>query len=226
MTRSRTVRGSLVAVVAALGLTACTAHPGVAAVVGSQQIGQNRLDDVATALCTAQNLSSGIPQKLSSRAARQGALDVLINGLLSSEFGQATGIRPSQGQVSAALAANQQTLNALPADERSAFENTLREYAEGQLIVVEAGRRALVSHGTSNPTQEQALVAGRQVRDAWARRHAPVTVNPRYGRFVNGQLQPSSGSLSVAASADAVAGASSTPGQSWVNTLPANQKCG
>jgi hypothetical protein len=216
----------LTAVLAACALTACTAHPGAAAVVGSERISDGQLDDVARALCSAQNIQSGVSQPLSSRAARQGALSVLINGALSRLYGQANGIRPSQQQVSAAVTANQQTLNSLPAQERSAFENTLRQYAEGQLIEIQAGKRALAAQNSQTiPSSQQALVAGQQVRDAWVRKHVDVSVDPRYGRFVGGALQPANGSLSVAASADAVAGAEANPGQSWVSSLPANQKC-
>jgi hypothetical protein len=226
VSRSRTLKGSLTAVLAACALTACTAHPGAAAVVGSDRISDSHLDEVARALCSAQNLQSGAPQPLSSRAARQGALSVLINGALSRLYGQAKGIRASQQQVSAAVTANQRTLDSLPAAERSAFEDTLREYAEGQLIVIQAGKRALASHNSQTiPSSQQALVAGQRVRDAWVRRHVDVSVDPRYGRFVSGTLQPAGGSLSVAASADAVAGAGANPGQSWVSSLPANQKC-
>jgi SurA-like protein len=225
VTRSRTLKGSLTAVLAALALTACTAHPGSAAEVGSDRISDGHLDQVAQALCSAQNIQSGVPQPLSSRAARQGALSVLVNSELSLQYGRAKGIEPSQGQVSGAVAANQQTLNKLPTAERTAFEDTLRKYSEGQLILIEAGRRALASKGSAASSAQQALTAGQQVRDAWVRRHVDVNVDPRYGRFANGALQPASGSLSVAASSQAVAGASANPGPSWVRTLPANQKC-
>ena len=225
MTRSRTLRGSLTAVLAACALTACTAHPGAAAEVGSDRISDGHLDQVASALCSAQNIQSGIPQPLSSRAARQGALSVLVNSELSLQYGRAKGIEPSQQQVSGAVAANQQTLNSLPTAEQAAFEDTLRKYSEAQLIAIEAGKRALASKGTTIPSAQQALTAGQQVVQAWARRHVDVSVDPRYGRFVDGALQPASGSLSVAASSQAVAGASANPGQSWVSSLPANQKC-
>lgn len=225
MTRSRTLKGSLTAVLAACALTACTAHPGAAAVIGSDRVSDGHLDQVARALCSAQNIQSGIPQPLSSRAARQGALSVLIDSELSIQYGRAKGIEPSQQQVSAAVAANQQTLNSLPTSEQAAFEDTLRQYSEGQLIMIEAGKRAITSKGSTIPSAQQALAAGQQLRNAWVHRHVDVSVDPRYGTFVGGALQPASGSLSVAASSDAVAGASANPGQSWVSSLPANQQC-
>jgi hypothetical protein len=225
VTRSRTLKGSLTAVLAAGALTACTAHPGAAAVVGSDRISDGHLDDVARALCTAQKIQTSVPQPLSSRAARQGALSVLLNSELSLQFGRAKGIEPSQGQVSGAVAANQQTLDKLPTEEKAAFEDTLRKYSEAQLILIEAGRRAYAAKGSTIPSAQQALTAGQQARDAWVRRHVDVSVDPRYGRFVSGALQPAGGSLSVAASSQAVAGSSANPGQSWVSSLPANQKC-
>src|SRR6476661_1094440 len=130
---------------AGLFVSACTVHPGFAAVVGDSQISDSTVDDVAGALCSAQvgAGNNGQQQDLASRAARQGALDVLINSELSRQYGDSQGVTPDQEQVSAALAANQQNINGLPPEHRAIFEDTLRKYAEGQLMLIELGRRSL-----------------------------------------------------------------------------------
>lgn len=209
-----------------LALSACSSHPGAAAVVGSDTISESRVDDVALALCSAQDTAqTGASQDLAGRAARQGALAVLVNGTLSRQYGDANGIEPNQSQVSAAVDANQATIDKLPASRRAAFSETLRDFAEGQLVVVAAGQKQLRSAGAKSVTQDQALAAGTKIRDAWVKKNVKVKVDPRFGKFTAGALAYTSGSLSSPVSTDATAGAKQQPADTWVSSLPASQKC-
>ncbi len=227
MTRSRALRASLAAALAMVTLSGCGSHPGDAAVVGSESLRTGQVDDVALALCSAQAAGGQqVAQAVPARTARQGALGVLVSAALSRQFGQATGVRVDQAQVSAAVAANQATIDQLPASRRGVFEDTLRTFAEGQLTLIAAGRAQLARQGTRNASEEQALAAGTRLRDAWVRKNKiEVTVDPRYGRFSAGALRPQSGSLSVPVSSPAAAGARSQPDVAWVTALPASQKC-
>ena len=224
MARSRTVLAA-VAAAAGLALSACSAHPGSAAVVGDESISDSRVDDVASALCAAQGGGQGGGQDLASRGARQGALDVLINSSLSRQYGASQGVQPDQEQVSAALAANAQNISGLPAEHRQDFKDTLREYAEGQLMLIDIGRRELAKAGTKNATEQQAVSEGTKLRNAWAAKNAEVTVDPRFGEYSKNALLPKSGSLSVAASKSATDGGSPDPSPGWIAALPASQKC-
>jgi hypothetical protein len=211
---------------AVLALSGCGSHPGAAAVIGSETISESRVDSVALALCSAQSLAqTGAPQQLAGRAARQGALTVLINGALSRQYGDAQGLEPEQSQVSAAVDANQATIDQLPASRRTAFSETLRDYAEGQLVVAAAGQDLLRERGARNITQEQALAAGSRLRDAWVKDNVKVSVDPRFGRFSAGSLAYRSGSLSAAVSENASSAAKQQPDETWVSSLPATQKC-
>jgi len=180
---------------------------------------------VASALCAAQRGGQSGGQDLASRGARQGALDVLINSALSRQYGASQGVQPDQEQVSAALAANAQNISGLPPEHRQDFKDTLREYAEGQLMLIEVGRRELAKSGTKNATEQQAVSEGTKLRNAWAAKNAEVTVDPRFGEYRKNALLPKSGSLSVAASQSATDGDSPDPSPGWVASLPANQKC-
>jgi hypothetical protein len=222
--RSRTVLAA-VAAAAGLALSACSAHPGSAAVVGDESISDSRVDDVAGALCAAQSGGQSGGQDLASRGARQGALDVLINSALSRQYGAAQGVQPDQEQVSAALAANARNISGLPAEHRQDFKDTLREYAEGQLMLIEVGRRELAKAGTRNATEQQAVSEGTKLRNAWAAKNVEVTVDPRFGEYSKNALLPKSGSLSVAASQSATDGGSPDPSPGWIASLPASQKC-
>jgi hypothetical protein len=229
VTRPRTLKASVLVAAGALAMSACSVHPGAAAVIGSESIGDGDLDHVATALCAAQSTGQQAQpvqtQELSSRAARLGALDVLINGALSRQYGAAHGVEPNQGQVSAALDSNARTIAALPASSRAAFRSTLQQYAEGQLVLIAAGRRSLAQQGKRHITEQQAVAEGRRLRDAWAAKHVEVTVDPRYGTFSQGALHSGDGSLSAPVSSKAVDGAKPQPSSTWVSSLPASQKC-
>jgi hypothetical protein len=230
VTRSRTLRGIALAVTAAAALSSCNSHPGAAATVGSESISQGHVDDVARQLCTARSVSAKAQgqqtQQLQSRAARQGAVNLLISNLLSEQYGATVGAEPDAGQVAAALASFKSTIDAMPGSLRAPYEATLRELVSGQLVLVDAGKKQLTAAGTSKVTDQQAYTEGTKLRDAWAAKHADVSVDPRFGRYTKGTLAPSSGSLSVPVSTSAVAGASDQPNTSFVGALPDNQKCG
>ncbi len=228
MSRSRSVKGSVLALAAAFVVSACGTHPGAAAVVGSERISDDRVDEVASALCAAQSgAGQAAPQQqqLASRAARQGALDVLLNSTLSRQYGESEGVEPDQEQVAQALAANAQNLEALPEDHREVFRDVLRDYAEGQLMLIEVGRRKLTDEGKQNVDEQQAVAEGTRLRNAWATKNLDVEVDPRYGEYSKNQLLAKSGSLSVAKSTRATDGDSPDPSQGWVAALPASQKC-
>ena len=230
MTRSRTLRGMALAVTAAAALSGCSSHPGAAATVGSQSISASHVDDVAQELCTARAVSAKAQgqqiQALQSRAARQGAVNLLISSVLSQEYGASVGAEPDAGQVASALATFKTTIDAMPASLRADYTATLRELVGGELTLLQAGKQELAKAGTTKVTEQQAFTEGTKLRDAWAADHADVSVDPRFGSYAKGSLVPSSGSLSVPVSSSAVAGASAEPNTSFVGSLPDNQKCG
>jgi len=151
---------------------------------------------------------------------------VLLDSELSRQFGESEGVQPDQRQVSQALASREQVINALPRANREDFRSALRDFAEGQLVVLEVGRRSLEDKGRTNVTDQQAVSEGTRLRNAWANSNLDVSVDPRYGEYTKGTLRSKSGSLSVAASSRAEDGDSPNPSSGWVDSLPANQKCG
>jgi hypothetical protein len=228
-TRAGRTKRSLLAAVALLTLGGCAGlHPGVAAVVGNDTISQHQVDDVARALCSADITGAkaqGQPApELASRGAAQGALSILLQSELSRQLGEKHGVVPSQAKVSQALAQSEQGIAMLPQSQRAQFTETLKEYAEGQLMLIALGRKTLEAKGKTNVTDQQALAEGRRLRDQYAK-SVDVEVNPRYGTFSKGSFHPGGSSLSVAASQRARAGTRTSPGASWVAGLPASQKC-
>ena len=231
MTRPRPLRvvASVVAVLALTATAACSTHPGDAAVVGSDHLSTSDIDDVAGALCAAQGASaqSGQAQQLPSRAARQGALRLLIDARLSASYGDALSVKPDQEQIDNAISSQEQTINAVKGKDRTVLRDTIVDVVKGQLILIEAGRRELVKRGApaAQVTGDTALQAGTKLRNDWAAKHVDVSVDPRFGTYKQGGLQGSSGSLSVPATSRSKAGAAPQPSSSWVSALPAAQKC-
>jgi hypothetical protein len=227
--RPRRVVAAAVAVLSLTATAACSTHPGDAAVVGSEALSTSQVDDVAGALCSAQGASaqSGQTQTLPTRAARQGALRLLIDARLSAKYGDSVGVEPDQQQVDAAIASQEQTLKAVKGEDRSVLRDTIVDVVRGQLILIEVGRRALLKSGApaAQVTGDAALQAGTKLRNAWADKNVDVTVDPRFGTYSQGSLKGGSGSLSVPVSSGSKAGAAPQPASSWVSSLPASQKC-
>lgn len=223
----RPVRVSVLAAGTALLLAGCGLNPGAAAVVGDSTIGDDQVDDAASALCAA-NIAGAAAQgqpkpELATRGARQAALSLLIDAELSHQYGEANAIDPSRAELSTALEQNQQTINVLPADRREDFSELLRSYVEAQLIVQEAGREAV---GPGAPP-EQLAAAGMQRRNEWlAQEGVEVELDPRFGEYRDGGIDGSGGSLSIPVSDRAAAGDSTEPNPDWVADLPMSQKCG
>lgn len=218
-------RGKLAALAAGVALLAgCGVHPGAAAVVGSEEISTNELDDVAVAVCSA-NLASAKASNaqaptLPTRGARQLAMQIMLESELSKQFGEHEGVKANPQQVSQALAQNEAGFAMLPKDQRADFRSALKNYAEGQLILLEAGKKSLGQKASDN----EAVGEGRRLRDAYVKT-LDVEVDPRYGRFENGTYKPGGTALSVAQSSSARAGNRAKPGDAFVASLPASQQC-
>ena len=96
----------------------------------------------------------------------------------------------------------------------------IRDYAEGQLILIEVGRASL----GGEVADEEAIAEGNRLRGEFVE-SLHVEIDPRYGRFEEGTFQRGGTSLSVPASAEALAGSQAQPGDAFVAALPASQQC-
>jgi hypothetical protein len=205
-------------------LAGCGLHPGAAAVVETETISHDEVDDVALAVCSANLASSQLTgqaaQALPSRGAREVAVEILLETELSQQFGEHEGVEANPQQVSQALAQNESGVAMLPEERREDFLDALREYAEGQLILIEVGRQSL----GAEVSDDEAVAEGTRLRNEYVDT-LDVEVDPRYGRFEDGAFQRGGTSLSVAASQRARAGERAQPSDAFVTGLPASQLC-
>lgn len=211
-----------------LTLSGCAGlHAGEAAVIGSDTISRDSVDGVARALCTANvrgaAASGGLPPSIATRGVRSAALQVLLDTELSRQFGESEGVTANKQMVSRALAAQEQEMNALPEAQRADYAEALKNYAEGQLMLVEVGRRSLAEQGKTEVDETEALAEGNRLRSEFAE-NIDVEVDPRYGSYERGTVRPGQ-DLSIAASDRARAGERAQPSDSFVAGLPASQKC-
>lgn len=220
----RRSRLAALAAVVATTLAGCGVNPGTAAVVESSTVSHDEVDDVALAVCSA-NLASARANNqplptLATRGAREVALQILLETELSQQFGEHEGIEANQQQVSQAVSQNEAGIGLLPEDQREDFRGALRDYAEAQLILVEAGRRSL----GGQVSDDEAIAEGARLRSEFVQT-LDVEIDPRYGRFEDGTFKRGGAALSVPASREARDGSQAQPAEAFVASLPATQQC-
>jgi hypothetical protein len=124
-------------------------------------------------------------------------------------------------QLAAAQQQTEAQAEALPDRLRGTFDDAVEGFFSAQLGLAALGRESLVENGTEDPDDTAAQTEGQRLRTRYART-AGISVDPRFGTFEQGQLQPSDGSLSVPVSAQARASATA---DGVGATLPANLSC-
>ena len=211
----------LAAVVAAATvlLSGCAQNaPGVAAEVGSDAITDEQVDELAEALCT---LSAGAAQgaPVPTQPVRRQALQILIDNQLAAALVDPDSV--DSEQLAAARQQAAESRQALPERLRGTFDEAVKGFTSSQLGLAELGRESLQDQGTAQPDQQAALAEGQRLRVQYAE-EVGVSVDPRFGTYAEGVLEPTDGSLSVAVSDEAVA---STSPQPTGTELPANLTC-
>lgn len=223
MARRRLKLAAVAAGAAAL-LAGCGLHPGAAAVVGSQSISHAEVDDVALAVCRANVAgaeASGQPASpLPSRGARELAVELLVDTELAQQLGEREGVEADQQAVAQAVAQNEAGLALLDAEQQEQLRSTLRDYAEGQFMLIEVGRKSL---GSQVP-EEEALAEGQRILGEYAA-SVDVEIDPRYGSYDESGFRAGGTALSVAASESAKEGDRARPNDSFIAEMPASQLC-
>jgi hypothetical protein len=218
------VKLATVAAGAALVLAGCGVHPGTAAVVGSETITHDEVDDIATAVCRANvagaEAAGQQASPLPSRGARELAVEVLVETELAQQLGEREGVEANQRAVSQAVAQNEPGLALLEGEQQEDLRAALRDYAESQFMLIEVGRQSL----GEQVSEDEAVAEGRRILGVLAE-SVDIEIDPRYGRFDNGVFKPGGTSLSVAESERAKAGTDQQPSEAFIGGLPASQLC-
>jgi len=220
---------TLLVVSTLLALTACgPGQAGAAAVIGSQKISHDTVNRLARALCSA-NLGGArsrgeTPPDVATKGARISALQVLVESRLSMMFGERRGAEPDPQLLAQAVQQNELGVQLLPQGQREDFRQALRDFAEGQLLLIDVGRSSLLEQGAQEVSDQEALAEGQRLRTRFVR-SLDVHVDPRYGTFAEGTVQPGGAELSFPVSESAKQAGEANLAPSYVADLPASQKC-
>jgi hypothetical protein len=177
---------------------------------------------VLCSLGAAQSTTGGTP----TRSVRFQAVQILVDDQLAADVGNVASA--DQKTVNSILSQMNTSRPSVPKSLQPTYDKVAEEFARAQAAVIALGRSELEKQGksASSITDNAAYAEGQKVRTQFAK-SAHITVDPRYGSVVDGQLQPGDGSLSVPVSSMAREGTPSVtqPNASLVSQLPASQKC-
>ena len=220
--RLRKSRLVAVAGLCAVALSSCGVNPpGVAADVEGDRITDAQVDDFVAVLCAL----GGSPEEGGSptKAARHGALQILLANELAEEVADVDGVE--RAAVAAQLERMQPTREAVPEELLDTFDEVAEEFTRAENAILELGRRSLRQQGQQGPIPDDAAYAeGERLRREYAKK-ADIDIDPRFGSMKEGVYTPGDGSLSVPVSELAVQAAAPEPPPELIGLLPASQKC-
>lgn len=207
-------------------LTGCgELSPGTASVVDGHRITVSDVDDLVKAQCTGAERASagGQDATMPLTQVRQRSLGLLIDSELNRQFAQARHLTPDPKFVNGFFSQFQSGIEPLPESARTELTKVFRDWARGRAILVAAGSRATGQPADPN-NYNQLMKVGFQEREKWLR-GVKIVTDPRYGPGKDG-FPAGNGSVSRPVSDYARKASASQADPSWVNSLPASQKCG
>ena len=215
------------AVLTALTLSGCGAlTPGTASVVGDEKISMSQVDDLAAAQCTALDAAgkSGQSQALPVSDIKRRSLGLLMDTALSKQYADSQDAAANPQVTQLIYGQIEQSISALPAKARGPLGDAFEKWAEARsALVTVAARESGETPSTSN--LEKLLDAGVAARQKW-QKSITIDTDPRFSPDKTGFPGPGDGSVSQASSSFAKGGVASQVDPSWVDQLPASQKCG
>jgi len=211
---------------AALMLSGCDIHPGVAAQVGDESISMNTVDDTADAYCRAiEKQLVGNSQTVPQGYFRGGVAGTLALRSVGEQLARDYGVEPGQVYDKKVSDLRQQVA-VLPDDVQDAVV-TIESGSDYVTAVQEAiGEKILQQQGTASPTYTQASNAGAQRFNLWIKQHG-VEFDPSLNMSIdNGKLGSADNSVSYALGSSARNGAAANPDPAYAKALPESHRCG
>jgi hypothetical protein len=217
------------ALLAALGLSGCTMHPGSAAVVGGDSISASTVDQVASSYCAAvaaANRQGGASNDQPTRELRRGVLNGLIQANVVRRAAATFHVRVTPAEVHQLVSTEARLPTGVPAADRAQVLRFFTQVARTQLLIRAIGFRVLTRSSAGPPPSPKAAYLRGRATVAHYAATLGTTVDPRYGRYTPKGVVFASGSLSVPVSAAAREADRSSVDAAWVSSLPVSQTCG
>jgi hypothetical protein len=226
VTRLALLAGS---VATAVVLTGCTPTGHTAIKVGSTTYSDSDVDLLTGFECSiARDPAAGV-SPLSRQAARAFMATVLVSSAIDHQISVKAKAKPTSADAASTMAQLDPYIDkAAKGADRTRLRSLVESSVLGQLAVGAVVQQALGQQLTQlDQTQAQQVVSDgiKQLRADQAKK-TKVQVDPVYGLSANG-LEPAKQdpSLSLALSSFARSASSAQPDQSWLDALPASQKC-
>lgn len=226
--RVAALAGSLLALalLSGCGVAGTDFHPGVAAEVGDESISIKTVDDIAGNYCTAiLDQLKGNNQVLPQRFLRGGVAAQLALVSAAEQVAAQYGVKPGI-QYERKLSELRGAVATLSEGEQEAvlaIESSSTYIAD---VLQAIGEQELAPSGSTQPTTEESLAAGKKIFDAWLV-DQDVQIDPQYGVTIkDGQAVPIDTSLSVAVSDTAKNGQAAEPDDTYARSLASSHRCG
>ncbi|MET1060442.1 MAG: hypothetical protein ABWX84_12640 [Nocardioides sp.] len=231
--RTRSFRRYAVAALSVAALAAVSGcgsdvHPGQAAVVEGQRISMSDADSFSDDFCELYRpILKQQDSALAMSTIRALALDVLVRDEVVHQYAEDRGWTPPASYHKAVRGIDQQAEQfQIPAADLDTFRKVREAEEYANWVYAKAGQEKVGETGDA----QAALAEGRTILTAYAD-DADITLDPRFGTVsAEGQYLPSTGGLSVPVTTLAKGGSTPADPQSgdtsYVDSLPANQKCG
>ena len=214
-----------------LSLTGCSQTGGVAATVDGKSISTDDVDFLAVRQCSAINAARQDPaqssqvQTVSRKQVRAAMLNAMVQAELNRELGAQENVSYDKTSYRQAMDSFEPEVQKAPAKDRTRFRDLIGSFYRGQLRVYAIAARDLGNQGVAEPTQEQLAGTVATLQNDF-RAKADIDVDPESGADDRGVAGAADNSLSKAVSTFAKASVAGTEDPTWVEALPANQKCG
>jgi hypothetical protein len=212
---------------ALLLLSGCSGlTPGTASDVNGKRITTSRVSDLAAAQCDLRGTltKKQLAPPITAAQVSRDSLSLLMDSELAKQYAVAKDLKPDPIIAAAFLSRVQPLFEDLPAHSKTLLTDVFRAWADTRSVLVEAGSDA-TGEKPSATNLDKLLDAGLQARAVWLKK-ADITTDPRYGPDKDGYPSRLSASVSKARSSFALNAAKPTPDPAFLNSLPANQKCG
>lgn len=234
--RTRRLRFAAVAVVGALGLSACTFHPGQAAVVNGSSISQSSVDDLVLAACAYSKVlrvqQHGPAPTTSVAYLRNVFTDQFVSFKIADKAAAALGITITPSAIHT-ITASEPVPTTLGSTDRSHliayFTDSARAELQAAMIGAHLKHKTYSSYQISKlgQTAAQVYISAGQAYLATYTAAQDVSVNPAYGTWQQNKVVDTDGSLSSAVSFSARNWLSlRSQNANSVKGLPASQVCG
>lgn len=216
-----------------LSLTGCTQSGNVAARVGDSTVTTSEVDFLTQVQCDSLDKAAedpsqsagGASQKVATSQVRAGMVNTLIVSELNRQLAEREDLTYDKATLRALMDQLGPVVEEVPEDDRDRFREIVEGVYRGQLQVYTLAEGELAGRGLANPSQDEVEQTVAAIQDEF-RKSVDIEVNPEYGADAEGHAGAVDPSLSLAVSSFAKQSKSQSPKASWVEGLPADQRCG